>query len=422
MDIQKVLSRMKIPSGAEPVSEQNCLFCASKKMFSLLRVERMPFSSQVLFKNRQEAESCTTRSLHIRMCEACGIIYDSDYFAKASQESGYNCVDYFSSATCSGQARAYQTRLAKLIHDMWSLTNKRICEVGCGDGFFLNELSKFSGSAIGFEPSPTYSLAKQYPGVTVFHDYFYPDRPHQDIRGIHLFILRHVLEHFSDPFNCLENLKNFYDETGDGQALFLEVPDAAFLIEENLYCDFYIDHIFYFTEYFLANFLRRIGWHSVRPINTENREFLGLFSVGLDGAGISQVPRAQESLSRKAFAFSRNYEHWKWQLLERLCSLKAKKRKIGVWGAGSRGVTMMTSLGVDRDFFTYVIDTDSHKQNRYVPLLGTPILSADILKEEPVDCLLVTAYTYFDEIAKSINENCGGGMTVLNPYRDIRTA
>jgi hypothetical protein len=53
-----------------------------------------------------------------------------------------------------------------------------------------------------------------------------------------------------------------------------------------------------------------------------------------------------------------------------------------------------------------------------MPLLGTPILSADILKEEPVDCLLVTSYTYFDEIAKSIKENSDADITILNPYRD----
>lgn len=398
-----------------------CVFCSSKSLHSLLKIDKVPGSSQVLYKKQSDAVNCITRSLHIFMCKKCAAIFNGSYCFKQKTVDQYKDPDYYSSMSFSSQSRKYQKELASKVNNLLNLQNKTICEIGCGDGFFLNEISKYSRDSIGFEPSSTFDLAKKYQNIKIYNNYFNPHQPKM-LRGkkINLFILRHVLEHLSNPFQYLKLLKECYRVPEAEQGLLLEVPNAIYLMKNNFYFDFYYDHVYYFTPVFLVKFLKRLGWKKITLIESGQKEFLRVFCSNKDAVKTEKLnKKVMLSYSCCATSFSKNYNIWKKQIIKQLEDLKKSRKKIGVWGAGSRGVTLINSIGRDNKFFSYAIDSDTNKQQRFIPVLGIPIVSVKILEKEPVDYLLITAQTYFYEIAKSLEKYTRRGLKLIKVYPKI---
>lgn len=399
-----------------------CVYCSSDSLFPVLKVDKVPTSSQVLYKKQSDALGCETKSLDILMCGKCGLIFNRDYFSDKTMSRQYSSLDYYCSVSFSPQAGEYQKKQASEINRWWGLKGKNVCEIGCGDGFFLNEISQYCSRAVGFEPSPTFSLARKYPDLVLCNDYFDPkdSKVPEDIK-INLFILRHVLEHLTDPFRYLKSLRECYQVKEKEQGLFLEVPDAAYLMANNLYFDFYYDHIYYFTPFFLRDFLMEMGWKKIRLLEKGHKEFIRAlcYDSSRQASPKKDEPGVSSSLRQAAGCFSADYSKWKSQIQKVLDDIKGRNKKIGAWGAGSRGITMLIAMTGEKGLFSYVIDSDINKQERFIPMLGIPIMPSGVLKKRPVEYLLVTSYTYFDEIVEELGNYRQQGLKIIKPYPEV---
>lgn len=294
-------------------------------------------------------------------------------------------------------------------------------EIGCGDGFFLNEIFNYCRNAIGFEPFKTYKMAESYKGLKIFNEYF---DPYSTVinEKISLFILRHVLEHIEQPLPFVGALNGLYSRDAEFmQNLFIEVPNASYLLENNMYFDFYYDHIFYFTDISLIYLLKKSGWNKIINIGDKYDEFLTLLCQNKEA--ISSDNRIDtervKMIEKTSNVFSKMYAAWNKKLAEILLEIKGKGRKIAVWGAGSRGVTFLTVLCRERNFFDYVVDSDPNKKMLYIPVLGIQVFNPDIIAENPVDYILITAYTYFDEICSTLSKFRKNGLKIIKVYPDI---
>jgi C-methyltransferase C-terminal domain len=76
-------------------------------------------------------------------------------------------------------------------------------------------------------------------------------------------------------------------------------------------------------------------------------------------------------------------------------------RKIVVWGAGSKGVTFINMVpGADR--ISALVDVNPHKHGRFAPQTGTPVLSPEALRGQPVESVIIMNPLYQDEIARAV--------------------
>lgn len=397
---------------------KKCIFCSSRSLGNILRVEKVPVSSQILYRKRSDALKCPTGKLEILMCKACGIIFNNGYSSDKRSSAQYTDRDYYFSVSCSAQSSKYQKKIAAELNKLWGLGDKTVCEIGCGDGFFLNQISKYSKMSIGYEPSPTFQKARKFKNLDLHQKYFDPgDTVEPGDTKINLFVLRHILEHLPDSFNLLLNLSKFYPENKKDRGIFIEVPDALYLMKKNLYFDFYYDHIYYFTPIFLSRLMRKYGWRKVSFLKDNFQEFIRMLCF--DHSPKNEKPPRVPSRTRyndQVVRFSGSFDEWKKNMVQHLREIKKNGGTIGVWGAGSRGVTMLISLDVKEGFFSYVVDSDTNKQGRFIPMIGTEIVPAGRMKSEPVDFLLITSYTYFDEIVKGLRQFKKQGLKIIRPY------
>lgn len=76
----------------------------------------------------------------------------------------------------------------------------------------------------------------------------------------------------------------------------------------------------------------------------------------------------------------------------------------------------MSGLELDRESFAYVVDSDPNKHGKYLPIVHLPIYPVEQLKLDPVDSVIVTSYTYFDEILAQLGWFLSAGGKVIRVY------
>ena len=393
-----------------------CPGCEAEDSEPLLTVARAPFSCGQLFATQEAAVQAGQCRLEITQCRSCGHIWNSAYDSAAA--ALYN-QDYYSSFTASSQGRWHQDALSDDLNKVLGLAGKTVLEVGCGDGYFLKSLSSFGARSIGYEPSATFQVAQRQEGIEVYQEHFCFDAPPEAATQVDVVVMRHVLEHLAAPRKALESLRS----GGAGpRFLFLEVPNVLQLMQDNLYFDFYNDHVQYFSSGSLERLCHSAGWLPKTVIASE-AEFVRLVCVNVDTLDAGPpypdnqvVPAESGGIESAAATFRRDFQTWRDGLAVLLTGYRGAGKRIAVWGAGARGVALLAGLDMPEGTYDYVVDSDSNKHGRHLPVICQSVSSPERLREDPVDCVLVTSYTYFDEIAAELQWFRTKGGKIIKVY------
>ena len=385
----------------------------------MLAVEQAPISCAQLFPTRKAAQQSGRCRLEIVICRGCAHIWNAAY--QPPPASLYN-DDYYSSVTVSSQAREYQVNLANQLDRLVGLRGKNALEIGCGDGFFLQVLSSLGAGAIGFEPSSTFNLVAKLPGIQVFNEYFSFNHG-QDLRpDPDVVVMRHVLEHMASPKQQLQSLAANYSAESRARHLFLEVPNANQILKDRLFFDFYHDHVQYFSLGSLHRVLTEAGWTPVAKLGSDD-EFLQVLSENAGFLqdqslllGQDQISSANQEVLSAAGRFRQEYRRWQARLTEMVADLRGRGMTIAAWGAGARGVALLSGLHLPDGALEYVVDSDPNKGGRFLPSVHIPVFPPEQLEQQPVDCVMVTSYTFFDEILAGLDRFRNEGGKVLKVY------
>ncbi len=156
-------------------------------------------------------------------------------------------------------------RHVKLVREVAKDVNCRILDIGCGYGFFLNELHKegyrnITGTELSTERREL-ALAHS-PAAIIPFDVNKPDR---DPGTFDLVTLFHVLEHMADPIGFLRNIRTLL---APGGIFVCEVPNVNELLLDACkeYNDFYWirAHLNYFNAATLLDCMQKAGFDKVQ--------------------------------------------------------------------------------------------------------------------------------------------------------------
>jgi SAM-dependent methyltransferase len=268
----------------------------------------------------------------------------------------------------SSQFRAHMEAVADLVDDKIGRTG--LIEVGCGKGTFLELLSARGAEVTGFDPT--------YEGESplVKREYFSPSL---GMRGEGL-ILRHVLEHITDPVAFLRQLA---EANGDRGLIYIEVPCLDWICTNKSWFDIFYEHVNYFR---LSDFSRIFG----RVVHAD-RAFGGQYLRVIADLSTLRSPRRNPD---DAVRFPDDITK----------RLEAQTETGGeddiVWGGASKGVIF--SLLRDRAGHPVgrVIDINPAKQGRYLSATGLRVMSPEegLRDAAPGATILVMNPNYLDEI------------------------
>ena len=372
--------------GAMP--EFHCRLCGSNQLGTYLTLENAPRNIQhLLTRNQLDSDSAITLSVY--QCKECGLV-------QLTEALGLGYYDeYLMTASHSPQMKTFQRSQASDFVSRFDLVGKRIIDIGCGDGNYLQYLDEAGAIAYGIEPSRPSRQIAQAQSSQILDGYvgrqqLIPGTPYD------AFVTRQVLEHVPDPNDFLLGIHQALSSTGVG---LVEVPSLEQSAEGGRFYDFFPDHVSYFSSLTLRHALVRNGF-----------EVLGV-SRGMNGEySVALVRKAQEYDSV-------TLRHTLGAITQELRAFVEDRRlqgkRVAVWGAGGKGVTVLAVAQVRG--VAYVVDSDPHKQGRFTLVSHLPIFAPEKLLSDPVDAVIITAMAYHDEILNELRGALGfrGSVALL---------
>lgn len=256
--------------------------------------------------------------------------------------------------------------------ETFDISGKRVIEIGCGKGDFLEMMIHNNLDCWGFDP--TYE--GENPRIT--KDYF--GEKYSGVNG-DVIIMRHTMEHISEPFSFLGLIAKANNFKG---SIFIEVPTFDWIVFKNAYWDIFYEHCNYFTQQTLGCMF------------TESHT--GSFFGGQYIYLWADLANLRDTIPQQAFSKT---DIGKMQdKLSYYKNFVAANPSLAIWGAGAKGSTFLNLMDPCASNIEYVIDINPVKQSKFIGGSGHPIYSPKKLSESPVKNLLVMNDNYLPEIEK----------------------
>jgi hypothetical protein len=301
-----------------------------------------------MFPDRESAINCARGDVVLVQDPTSGLIYNNHFDP--------NLLDYNSDyQNEQGVSGAFREHLASVLDVVGRhLTGCSLIEIGCGKGLFLELLSSRGYKVTGLDP------AYEGNNSLIRKEYFSPTT---GIKADGL-ILRHVLEHITDPVSFLMMLR---EANGGKGKIYIEVPCLDWISTHEAWFDIFYEHVNYFR---LADFERIFG-----TVYELGHTFGGQYLSVVADLGSVRKP---VSIAPEKFSFSASFTSsiTKFANFLRGKSIESDGRqRVAIWGGASKGVTFalyMQRLGIPLEI---VVDVNSAKQGRYLPASGIRVHS-----------------------------------------------
>jgi SAM-dependent methyltransferase len=387
------------PGARETEGLGACPGCASVRLRPFYEQHGIPVHSCRLVDTREEALGFPRGALSLAFCADCGLITNTA-FDPELQDYG---IDYEETQGFSPTFRQFARVLALRWIDRYGLRGKAVLEIGCGKGEFLALLCELGvGHGIGIDPAFVSERLESEAAerLTFIRDLYDERFAALEADAI---VCRHTLEHIAPVADFLSVIRRS-QTAGPDTAVLFDLPDVLRVLREPAFWDLYYEHCSYFSAGSLARLFRRSGFRVVRLERDYDDQYLVLEAFPGDGGEALPLPLEErpEELAGEIERFRvrvREYtRHWRGALE----AARGDGRRTVVWGAGSKGVAFLTTLGVT-DEVAYAVDVNPHKHGKFLAGAGHAVVGPDHLTVEPPDLVVAMNAVYLEEIRAELD-------------------
>lgn len=381
-----------------------CRCCGHEVEELVLSADGFPALCNAFDLDADRARAMPTGRFELMACTRCGSLRNAAFDADLLPYDDR----YENSLHGSGTFGTFATDLAADLAAWRPLAGATVVEVGSGQGDFLRVLAEHGPEhAYGLDPSlvSPVEITDASAPITLLPGTLdeLVDLPKAD-----LLLSRHVLEHVTDPRAMLAEMHDRLAQPGT--AIYVEVPDATYMVQTPALWDLIHEHVGYFTATGLRSLLQRAGW----TVDEVGRSFGDQYlwaratyaarpsDAGAD-ADIEPAPSASDDTIAAARRFGQVHNDSTRRWTEYLDQARQEGKRVAVWGAGSKGVAFLNAIAATDTgsgalaAIDAVIDVNERKRHRHVPGVGTVVQTPGDVADR-IDTVLVMNPIYLDEI------------------------
>jgi len=342
----------------------------------ILSYPNSPQSAQGFLESRDQKDQVV--DLHIYQCESCGhvqhVLPPVPYFKDVIRAIAFS----------SEMGKFRKTQLSHWI-DKFNLSEKRLIEIGCGRGEYLELLSQSGArSLFGIENAHGSVQASKAQGFDVRTAYLTPGFSNPWPKPFEAFAIFSFIEHWPDLKGSLSGLRSVLVEGAIG---LIEVPNFEFILANGLYSEFTTDHIHYFDQQTLRVALELNGF-----------DVLSIKKVWHDYILSAEV---RKRLPLKTESFNTKRQHIATELNS--FADRFEPGRVVIWGAGHQALAVMSMAELQKRV-SHVVDSAAFKQKKYTPGTRLLIKSPESLSIDKPQAIIVMAAAYSDEVARTLAE------------------
>lgn len=342
------------------MTNHKCWVCGERDFKELLRFGRQPSRAQELPRSIEEARDAVM-DLEIVECRSCGV-------AQRTGRPLRYCGAALRSTGLSEALAAQRLKQLKALVAGIGNSSKIIGELGSGDGGNLELMEKAGADlTVGIN----YEMREGACGEPVCFrtctvDGLYP--------AWSAFCTFNYLEHLPNPKQALADLRRVLRPGAIG---IVEVPDFAFIVENNMLFEFTAEHLCYFSRSTLTALLELAGFKVMEA------------SRAMDGYVMSLKVQAKPE-------FSWNMRYAASELIGQIYNFCQGCESVVVWGAGHQALSLVATDTPPR--LKYIVDSAASKQGRYAPGAAVPIEPPSRLESDPPGAIIVACAGYNKEV------------------------
>jgi hypothetical protein len=306
-----------------------------------------------------------------------------------------------------------------------------IIDIGCNDGTLFDGYQDEHLRFLGFDPSDVAQFAVDK-GYEVIRDFFssalfkerYPDHKAKIITSIAMF---YDLE---DPGAFVSDIASTLAENG---VWVLELHYLPRMLEQNSFDAIVHEHLEYYSLSVIERLVHEAGLEIVHAeVNEVNGGSVRVF-VGhqgrhqqthgqrqsLQALRVSEFELALDSPDPYA-AFAQRVERVRDELSTLCHSLHADGRSIHVYGASTKGNTILQYTGLDHSVIDYAADRNPAKWGSRTIRTGIPIISEEESRGMRPDYYLVLPWHFLDEFLEREADYLHAGGRFIVPLPEVR--
>ena len=368
----------------------HCPLCHHSNIRPIANLGSLPVFANVLFDNAVDAREAPLGPFELAGCERCGLLFNSAVDLSLLEYS----PDYENSLHHSKVFLAYATSLAERLVAQYDLAGRDVVEIGPGTGEFLALMvAEGVRAGIGYDPSHSADPASLPDSVTI-HPTVYPEVLPDGAAAV---LVQHVLEHIPFPQGLLDQIAGSLNP--DDAVVYIEVPDATYMVERAALWDLIYEHLTYFSETTLNWACAKAGLVQVASGRSFSDQYLWNESVASANGAVDQADPDVGDFLDAAMRFGADALATRQLWADRIERL-AEDGTVAVWGAGSKGSSFL-NIVKDPASVAYVVDVSPAKHGRYVGGTAHVISSPDVLPADLAHVVIMNPI-YRDEIGADL--------------------
>jgi SAM-dependent methyltransferase len=306
-----------------------------------------------------------------------------------------------------------------------------VIDIGCNDGTLLDGYKASDLKYLGFDPSDIsrYAVEKGYEVVRDFYSYEHLRRRHVDRKAR---IITSIAMFYDLEYPCA-----FVEEVSralaDDGVWVIELHYLPAMLDMNQFDAIVHEHLEYYSLAVIERLLGDAGLRAVRAeVNDINGGSVRLFirraghfaPEGGDGELLQQLRVREFEMALDApdpyERFAAAAEHVREDLAAMCHRLVEDGKTIHVYGASTKGNTILQYAGIDHTLVPYAADRNPDKHGSETIGTKIPIISEERSRELEPDYYLALPWHFLDEFLDREREFLDRGGQFIVPMPEVR--
>jgi len=332
----------------------------------------------------------------------------------------------------SGTNRTMRDHLKGIADEAAAMVEKRdarALDIGCNDGTLLAGYPP-AFSKFGIDPS---DVAQEVKGdITVVQDTFPSEQLEQRTQGQAFDVITSIAMFYDleDPVGFVRSIKRSLAR--DGVWIF-EMSYMPTMLRMNSYDTICHEHLEYYSLAVIEKILGRAGMKVVRVgLNDINGGSIRCYAAHAENFRFTRKDygRSLEGLRQEEFDLAldtdrpyRNFQErinvHREELTSLLRKLKAEGKRIHIYGASTKGNTILQWCGIDRFIIDYAADRNPDKHGARTLGTDIPIIGEEASRAMKPDYYLVLPWHFKKEFLERERDTLATGTRMIFPLPTI---
>lgn len=379
---------------------KKCRVCGSVKLKKFFSLGSQPLANNLAEKKNKKLK---TYPLELNVCKSC---FNCQLSYIANPKKIFLKYLYRSSISKAFEHH-FELACKKYISMFKLLKNKStILDVGSNDGIALKPFKKRGFKNIfGIEPSKNLAKITKKLKIKTFNKFFDSKISKKFHEKCDLITATNVFAHVDDVYEMAKNILFSLKTHG---VFIIEVQYLANMFKDQTFDNIYHEHVNYWYVKTIEKFFTKLkaSIFRVEKINTHGGSIRVFIKKNINKKikkhkSVSTFISQEEQLGMNRLKIFKKFNKLvlqKKKFLKKNFNKLYKKNKIIIgFGAPAKATTLINYLKIQK-YISYIIDDNPLKNNKFIPNTNIKIINKP--KDNFVDCVIVFAWNYFNEIKR----------------------